>query len=152
MVLYKQLTTSNGIRLLDTKIKKFMDKFLTMQEHRTKVASRRAQRDETTWFARCASLLSLALAMVVAPARSRLKPGDNNEEDLVLTVAPLRSVDESPVASAEASSRRHRRRRGIWGRIRSLCFSLSQTRLPISNSEAGLSGTFSLRAGTIAGY
>uniref|UniRef100_A0A0D3H3P7 Uncharacterized protein n=1 Tax=Oryza barthii TaxID=65489 RepID=A0A0D3H3P7_9ORYZ len=34
--------------------------------------------------------------MVVAPARSRLKPGDNNEEDLVLTVAPLRSVDESP--------------------------------------------------------
>uniref|UniRef100_A0A0E0I7W3 Uncharacterized protein n=1 Tax=Oryza nivara TaxID=4536 RepID=A0A0E0I7W3_ORYNI len=95
MVLYKQLTTSNGIRLLDTKIKKFMDKILTMQEHRTKVANRRAQRDETTWFARCASLLSLALAMVVAPARSRLKPGDNNEEDLVLTVAPLRSVDAS---------------------------------------------------------
>lgn len=52
-------------------------------------------RNDRIWFARCASLLSLALAMVVAPARSRLKPGDNNEEDLVLTVAPLRSVDAS---------------------------------------------------------
>uniref|UniRef100_I1R1P2 Uncharacterized protein n=1 Tax=Oryza glaberrima TaxID=4538 RepID=I1R1P2_ORYGL len=87
MVLYKQLTTSTGIRLLDTKIKKIMDRILTMQEHRTKVASRRAQRDESIWFARCASLLSLALAIVVAPARSHLKPGDNNEEDFVLTVA-----------------------------------------------------------------
>uniref|UniRef100_A0A0E0J4K1 Uncharacterized protein n=1 Tax=Oryza nivara TaxID=4536 RepID=A0A0E0J4K1_ORYNI len=137
MVLYKQLTTSTGIRVLDTKIKKIMDRILTMQEHRTKVASRRAQRDESTWFARCASLLSLALAIVVAPARSHLKPGDNNEEDLVLTVAPLRSVDESPSPPQKPAVADTVAVEGFGGETAASA-SLPQTRLPISNSEAGI--------------